>query len=239
VRAVAILTAAGAGARLGHTLPKALVELDGQPLVARAAMALLDGGAVGHLVVTAPSQWDGIIEAAVRAVAGDVPVDVVRGGATRQQSVAVGLARLGSLGFGSGTVVLVHDAARPLVPAVVVERVIAAVESGHGAVVPGLPVVDTVKQVDDGADGIASVRATVDRRTLRAVQTPQGFSYDLLVRAHRAGGGDDEATAATDDAALVEALGEPVWVVEGHADALKITTTRDLLLAEALLEARR
>ncbi|HRA50785.1 2-C-methyl-D-erythritol 4-phosphate cytidylyltransferase [Actinotalea sp.] len=238
MRAVAILTAAGSGERLGGGGPKALVELGGVPLVVRAAHALLGSGVVDHLVVTAPG--DAVVQVADALARAEPPVaaDVVVGGASRQASVAAGLAVVAALpGAGPGLVVLVHDAARPQVPADVVRRVVAAVRAGHGAVVPGLPVTDTVKQVDAPRDGAARVLGTPDRRALRAVQTPQGFTLDVLARAHGAGAAraGDEATAATDDAALVEALGLDVWVVDGHEDAMKITTARDLAVAHALL----
>ena len=229
MRAVAILTAAGSGTRLGHVLPKALVPLAGIPLVVRAAHALASSGVVRRVVVTAP--LEALDE--VRAAVGDGPgLEVVPGGATRQASVAAALARLAD--EPGETVVLVHDAARPLVPVRVVRRVVGAVALGRTAVVPVLPVVDTIKRVagDDGA-----VAETLDRRELRAVQTPQGFTLDVLraahaAAAHRAG---DEALAATDDAGLVEAAGGRVWVVEGHEDAMKITTPRDLAVATALV----
>lgn len=229
MRAVAILTAAGSGTRLGHALPKALVPLAGIPLVVRAAHALASSGVVRRVVVTAPPEALDELRAAV----GDGPgLEVVPGGATRQASVAAALARLAD--EPGETVVLVHDAARPLVPVRVVRRVVGAVALGRTAVVPVLPVVDTIKRVagDDGA-----VVETLDRRELRAVQTPQGFTLDVLRAAHAAAAhrADDEALAATDDAGLVEAAGGRVWVVEGHEDAMKITTPRDLAVATALV----
>lgn len=232
MRAVAILTAAGSGTRLGHGLPKALVPLAGIPLVVRAAHALASSGVVRRVVVTAPPEALDELRAAV----GDGPgLEVVPGGATRQASVAAALARLAD--EPGGTVVLVHDAARPLVPVRVVRRVVGAVALGRTAVVPVLPVVDTIKRVvgDDGA-----VAETLDRRELRAVQTPQGFTLDVLRAAHAAAAhrADDEALAATDDAGLVEAAGGRVWVVEGHEDAMKITTPRDLAVATALVATR-
>ena len=252
MRVVAILTAAGSGSRLGAAGPKALVPLGGVPLVVRAARALVDSGRISRLVVTVGADQ---VEAMGLALAvADPPVDaeVVVGGASRQASVAAGLDRLLDADP-TPAVVLVHDAARPLVPVALVQRVIEAVESGHDAVVPGLPVSDTVKVVDlapqdepaapgsaPSHDGVLRVVGTPDRRALRAVQTPQGFSLALLARAHRHGAAraHDESTAATDDAALAEAVGAEVWVVRGHEDALKITTPRDLALAELLLAAR-
>ena len=131
-----------------------------------------------------------------------------------------------------------HDAARPLAPPALIARVIDAVLDGHGAVVPGLPVTDTIKQVETGT-AVERVLATVPRGDLRAVQTPQGFTLELLRRAHRtfAAQADDEATAASDDAGLVERLGETVWVVAGDERAAKITTPRDLAVATLLMGA--
>lgn len=234
MRVVAILTAAGSGVRLGRALPKSLVELGGVPLVARAARSLAESGVVARIIVTAPAGSESRVVTSIAAVNLAPLVEVVTGGASRQASVAAGLAALAD--EDGATVVLVHDAARPGVPADVVRRVAEAVAGGRSAVVPGVPVADTVKRV--AAEG-GTVLETIDRARLRAVQTPQGFTLDVLRRAHAAGTGraSDEATDATDDAALVEALGETVWVVEGHEDAMKITTARDLAIAEALVGA--
>jgi 2-C-methyl-D-erythritol 4-phosphate cytidylyltransferase len=152
---------------------------------------------------------------------------VVAGGATRRESVGAALGALPP----EVTVVLVHDAARPLAPVSLVDAVAATVRDGAVAVVPGLPVPDTIKQVDGDA-----VVATVDRSRLRAVQTPQGFRRDVLERAHA----DHEAEGrdVTDDAGMVEALGLPVRVVPGHEEAFKVTRPLDLLLAEAVLARR-
>ena len=167
--------------------------------------------------------------AAAEAVAADVcrqarsraRVTVAVGGAERGDSVLAGLAALS----GAVDVVLVHDAARCLTPLAVFERVIGAVGHGAVAVVPGVPVVDTIKQVDDAG----RVVGTPERARLRAVQTPQGFRREVLERAHAAYGD------ATDDAGLVERLGEPVLVVEGDGRAFKVTTPADLDTARSLL----
>ncbi|BDZ42629.1 hypothetical protein GCM10025865_19280 [Paraoerskovia sediminicola] len=161
---------------------------------------------------------------------------VVPGAATRRDSVAAGLAA-GLEALPGCEVVLVHDAARPLVPADLVVRVDRAVRSGHDAVIPVVPVTDTVKRVA-AAPGAGSavthvVESTPDRDLLRAVQTPQGFRVGVLVDAHAAVRGD--GSEATDDAGLVEALGLPVWCVPGDERAMKITTERDLRVAEMLL----
>ena len=241
---LAILTAAGSGTRLGRDLPKALVDLAGFPLVLHAARRLAASGVVDSLVVTCPP---GLAVEVGELVAHDpqvgLPVRAVEGGSTRQASVAAGL----RLAAADVDVVLVHDAARPLAPPGLVRRVVAAVRQGHAAVVPGLPVVDTVKRVVPAspdavtrAEGPLAERVveTPDRGLLRAVQTPQGFDRAVLVRAHDDGArrADAEHLAATDDAGLVEALGLPVHVVAGDDAAMKITTERDLLVAGLLAE---
>jgi len=221
----AILTAAGSGLRLGHPEPKALVRLHETPLLQHAARRLVMSGVIDHLVVTAPDGHESICRALLPEA------DVVVGGATRQESVAAGLARVPD----SSDVVLVHDAARPLASPELIRRVVAAVRAGHRAVVPGVPVTDTITAVDPGAEGATAARGTVPRAGLRAVQTPQGFDrtvLDAAHAAHRLDGG-----LVTDDAGLVELLGEPVWLVPGEESAMKITTARDLALAELLLGA--
>ena len=215
---LAIVPAAGSGLRLGAGVPKAFVELGGVPMVLRAVDGLLDSGAVDRVVVVVPAQQ--------RAAAAELfpgrPVTVVAGGADRTASVAAGLRELTS----DVDVVLVHDAARPLTPPEVVRRVVGAVRSGVPAVIPVLPVTDTIKQLDPS--GVVS--ATVDRTALRAVQTPQGFRTADLVRAY-----DGATDARTDDAGLFEALGEPVRTVDGDPSAFKVTTAWDLRIAELLL----
>ena len=226
---VAVLTAAGAGTRLGAGGPKALVEVGGRSLLRRAAQGLADSGVVDHLVVTAPGERVERFAAELAGLAGaGVGIRVVAGSsASRQASVALGLkAALESCP--RAAVVLVHD-----------------------AVVPALAVTDTVKEVAPvGPDGPGAVAAapptaradvevvvgTPDRSRLRAVQTPQGFAVAALVRAHELGAarGADEALAASDDAGLVEAAGGRVVVVEGDPLALKVTTPLDLALAELL-----
>lgn len=238
--AVAVLTAAGSGARLGLGYPKALAELAACTLVGHAASRLSASGEITQIVVTAPAEHHAAVSEALSATPGiTVPWRVVEGGPSRQASVAAGLAELARTMDPAAPhdVVLVHDAARPLASAALVSRVVAAVREGAGAVVPGLPVTDTIKSVAVSADGPERVTGTLDRSVLRAVQTPQGFAWELLLRAHAAGAdrAQDESTAATDDSSLVEALGEAVHVVPGEAAALKITTTYDLAVAGLLL----
>jgi 2-C-methyl-D-erythritol 4-phosphate cytidylyltransferase len=218
-----VVVAAGSGTRLGAGLPKAFVPLRGRPLLGYAVDTVSRLAGLGALVVVAPAEhadpsgptWAGI----------DLPPDavVVAGGASRTDSVAAGLAAVGEV-----DIVLVHDAARCLTPLAVFERVVAAVREGAAGAVPGVLLVDTVKTVD--ADGV--ITGTLDRASLRAVQTPQGFARDVLVSAYASG------LEATDDAALVELGGHHVVVVEGDPLAFKVTTRDDLEDAERVLAQR-
>jgi 2-C-methyl-D-erythritol 4-phosphate cytidylyltransferase len=212
----AVVVAAGAGERLAAAVPKAFVEVAGAPLLAH-AVSRFAGDLVRDVVVVAPPSL-------VESAAALVPhAAVVAGGATRQESVARGLAALAS----DIEAVLVHDAARAFVPPEVIGRVVAALEAGADAVIPALPVVDTIKRVD----GAGRVVETPDRGSLRVVQTPQGFRRTVLDKAHA-----QPLAGAPDDASLVEALGVTVHVVAGADDAFKITTPADLARAERLCE---
>ena len=246
--AVAVLTAAGSGSRLGAGVPKALVPVGGVSLLRRAAAGLIASGVVSHVVVTAPAEevdrfraeLEGLPDASAGAVAGRCGgIEVVVGSPrSRQASVALGLA-VALAAVPRADVVIVHDAARALTPPAVTQRVVAAVRAGNEAVVPALPVTDTVKEVEARRAGEPEpVVGTPRRDRLRAVQTPQGFSTPVLVAAHRAGAerAGDEALAASDDAGLVEACGGSVVVVAGDERAMKVTTPMDLALAELLLE---
>jgi 2-C-methyl-D-erythritol 4-phosphate cytidylyltransferase len=220
-RVAVIVPAAGSGQRLGAGVPKALALLGGEPILSHAVRSLVSEPRVGLIVLACPEGLEDRMAAAATAQSQDVPVVAVTGGATRARSVAAALAAVSE----EFAVVLVHDAARCLVPREVVRAVVDAVLAGAPAVVPGLPVVDTIREV--GEDGASR---TVDRSRLRAVQTPQGFAAPALRRAHASGSED-----ATDDAGMVEALGLPVTLVPGHPRAFKVTTALDLVLAEALV----
>jgi 2-C-methyl-D-erythritol 4-phosphate cytidylyltransferase len=200
-----------------------------------AVRALAAADAVTLVVVAAPVDEVEMVSDLLRQALPAVPVAVVPGGASRSRSVQAALEALPP----DVEVVLVHDAARPLVPVGLVEAVDAAVRAGHPAVVPALPVVDTVKQVAPDVDdpGIEAVVGTVQRSALRAVQTPQGFRRDTLAEAYAAAERDG-GLDATDDAGLVERLGVPVVVVPGDEQAFKVTRPLDLLLADAVLSQR-
>ncbi len=219
---VAVLVpAAGAGVRLGPGAPKALRPLAGEPLLVHAVRRIAGAPSVRVIVVAAPPAD---VESVRELLAPVAPVTVVPGGAERQASVAAALAAVPP----GPEIVLVHDAARALTPSELVESVAEAVRRGHDAVIPVLPVVDTIKEVDPGE----RVLGTVDRSALRAVQTPQGFRRSVLAAAHESAG-----DPLTDDAGLVEKQGVPVVCVPGSEFALKITRPFDLALAEHLLAA--
>ena len=210
----AIIAGAGMGHRLGAEIPKALIQIDGVTLVERAFASL--STVVDEIVITAPAGY----EEQFRAIVGD-SAKVITGGVLRSDSVNLALKSL------SPTIkyVLVHDAARALATSDLASRVLSELEKGEAAVIPALNVVDTIKEVD--RDGY--VRNTPDRSILKAIQTPQGFSVDVLKRAHEA------SQDATDDAALVEALGIKVKTIAGEARAMKITNPEDIATAVTLL----
>ncbi|MGN7798072.1 2-C-methyl-D-erythritol 4-phosphate cytidylyltransferase [Leifsonia sp. 22587] len=224
-RVAVVIVAAGSGTRLGAERPKAFVTLQGPTLLERSLHAVRGMRRAADPIVVAPAEL--LAEAAeLSERASGRPVQVVAGGATRQRSVAEGLAVVDP----SVEVVLVHDAARALAPATLFDAVVdAVVERGYG-VIPGLPVSDTVKRI--GADGI--VHETVDRSALAAVQTPQGFPREQLLTAYALAESDE-----TDDAGLVAAAGFRVDVVPGDAHAFKVTTPWDLRRAEELLTGSR
>jgi 2-C-methyl-D-erythritol 4-phosphate cytidylyltransferase len=205
-----------------------LRDLGGEPLLVHAVRRLTMAAGVGQLVVAAPPEGvDKVRRLLARQVPAGIALCVVAGGSTRQLSVRAALSAVPP-GY---DIVLVHDAARALAPPALVERVAAAVRDGHDAVIPVLPVVDTIKQVDDSG----FVVGTVERAALRAVQTPQGFRRRVLESAHEQGRTNEHRPVdATDDAALVERLGIGVFCVPGDEAALKITRPADLMLAEAL-----
>jgi 2-C-methyl-D-erythritol 4-phosphate cytidylyltransferase len=233
-RTAAVIPAAGKGVRLGPGAPKALRALNGTPMLVHAVRAMTGARAVSLVVVVAPR--DGLAEVRHLLDEHSLPeVLVVPGGETRQDSVRLGLAALPD----DVEIVLVHDAARPLVPAEIVDAVTAAVRDGAPAVVPALPVSDTVKQVADPEQpgGPEPVVSTPDRSRLRAVQTPQGFARATLAEAHART--VREGDGATDDAGMVERMGVRVVVVPGSDQAFKVTRPLDLVLAEAVLARRR
>ncbi|HEV7757117.1 MAG TPA: 2-C-methyl-D-erythritol 4-phosphate cytidylyltransferase [Mycobacteriales bacterium] len=222
---VVLVPAAGRGERLGPGAPKALRALRGDPLLLHAVRRIAAAESVAAIVVAAPPGAERAVRDLLASVVGAAELVVVTGGASREESVARALAAAPP----DPQVVLVHDAARCLCPPELADEVAAAVRGGHDAVVPVLPVTDTVKQVDGGG----AVVATPDRATLRAVQTPQGFRREVLVRAYAAVAAGE---TWTDDASLVARYGAAVHTIPGREEAMKVTRPFDLLVAEAVLD---
>ena len=210
-----IVVAAGSGTRLGSSLPKAFVEVDGRTILEK-SLAPLSELSDCEVIVVAPSAWvEAARELAKRALPSNTPVSVVAGGDTRTASVRAGLAAVSD----SSAIVLIHDAARAITPAEVFTRVIDAVSAGSKGVIPTLDVVDTIVPRGEGnATGDA-----IDRSSLLITQTPQGFDKDALMAAYEVFEGD-----ATDDAEVLRRSGGEVIAVPGHRDAHKITYPHDL-----------
>ena len=213
-KSAAIIAGAGLGKRLGANLPKALIQIEGISLVERAFSALSQ--VVDEIVITAP---EGFAEE-FRKIVGE-SAKVITGGILRSDSVKLALQSLSP----SVEYVLVHDAARGLATSDLAGRILSQLQGGEVAVIPALPVVDTIKEVDEKG----YVRNTPNRASLRAIQTPQGFALSILKRAHEA------SEDATDDAALVEAIGVKVKTIPGEARAMKVTNAEDIALAIALI----
>ena len=218
-RVAAIIPAAGSGLRLGADVPKAFLALGGLSLLTRSALAM--SAVADVLIIAAPA--DSLEEASVQLSQVDAEIHIVAGGEHRQESVANALRMVPE----DVSIVLVHDAARPLVPIEVTQNVVAAIRNGAKAAIPVLPLVDTIKRVNN--NGIAI--ETVDRNQLRRVQTPQGFDRATLDLAYQ-----NPEVVATDDAGLMDALGIAVVTVAGDERSLKITTMSDVKHALSLLE---
>jgi 2-C-methyl-D-erythritol 4-phosphate cytidylyltransferase/2-C-methyl-D-erythritol 2,4-cyclodiphosphate synthase len=223
MRVSAIVVAGGRGERLGGGTPKQFLRVAGRSLLQRSLDALLASSVVDRAVVVVPAEF---VAGIADVLAFDpARVTVVAGGARRQDSVAAGFDAVNA----GSDVVLVHDAARPFVTEALVARVVDAAWT-HGAAIAALPARDTVKR---GADWHGAVRIveTIPRETVHLAQTPQGFRRDVLADAVALGRAGREAT---DEAALAEAAGHPVVLVEGEAHNIKVTTPEDLPVAEAI-----
>jgi len=216
----AILAAAGSGDRLGLDRPKAFAPLNDRPLIAESLERLDASGWIEGIVVAAPPEWEEPCILVAEEIAAGKVAETVTGGQTRSESVRNALAQVPE----GAAVVLVHDAARPLVTEEVIERVVTGLEEGWEGAVPTLPVSDTVKRVEAEA-----VVETIDREGLVIVQTPQAFLVDVLRRAVESG------SEASDCAALVEAAGGRVRAVQGDPRLLKVTEPTDLELVESWL----
>ena len=218
----AVLAAAGRGERLGSDRPKAFARLGGRPLLAESLERLEESGWIDAIVIAAPPDWEEPSILVAEEIAATKVSSAVTGGESRSESVRLALEEVPE----DAAVVLVHDAARPLLPQQVIERVLAPLSEGWDGVVPAVPLADTVKRVEGDR-----VIETLSREDLVAVQTPQAFLADTL---RRAVSGD--VSSATDCASLVEAQGGRVKVVDGDPRLLKVTDADDLALVESWLE---
>ena len=217
----AVLAAAGRGERLGSDRPKAFARLGGRPLLAESLERLEESGWIDAIVIAAPPDWEEPSILVAEEIAATKVSSAVTGGASRSESVRLALEEVPA----EAAVVLVHDAARPLLPEEVIERVLAPLSEGWDGVVPAVPLADTVKRVEGDR-----VVETLSREDLVAVQTPQAFLADAL---RRAVSGD--VSSATDCASLVESQGGRIKVVEGDLRLLKVTDAEDLALVESWL----
>ncbi|AIT61827.1 2-C-methyl-D-erythritol 4-phosphate cytidylyltransferase [Corynebacterium doosanense] len=228
---IALVAAAGRGTRLGAETPKAFVPLRDRTLLERSVEAMIATGCVDEVIVLVSPDMEGDAAAVLGRSGLDraqIPVRLVHGGGERADSIWAGLQAIGE----DDAVVLVHDAARALTPPAMIARVARAVLEGSPAVIPVLPVSDTIKRVAG-----QTVVDTPDRAGLRAVQTPQGFDLAALREANRAYFTEaQQSFVATDDASLMEWHGAEVTCVPGDALAFKVTTPIDLTLATAIID---
>lgn len=233
-RIAAIIPAAGLGTRMGVDTPKQFLELDSMPLIIFTLRRLAAPGAITEFFVSTRADDMVFLQAQIAKAALGLPVRVIHGGDTRQQSVANALAQVDP----STEIVLVHDAVRPLITAEQIERVIAEV-TARGAAILGIPAIDTVKEVKRASlpQDVALISATIPRERIVLAQTPQAFSYALLRDAFEKARQDD--FTASDEAALVERLGRDVFVVLGSERNIKITRPGDMELARFYLAQER
>jgi 2-C-methyl-D-erythritol 4-phosphate cytidylyltransferase len=217
----AVLAAAGRGERLGSNRPKAFAKLRDRPLLAESLERLESSAWVDAIVIVAPPGWEEPSILIAEELACTKVVACASGGETRAESVRAGVAEVGD----DAAVIAVHDAARPILPEQVLERVLTALNEGWDGAVPTLPLADTIKRVQGG-----QIVETLPREELFAAQTPQAFLAPVL-REALAG----ELSAATDCSALVEARGGRVTTVPGDRRLLKVTDQADLELVESFL----
>lgn len=226
-RVIALIAAAGQGSRLGAEVPKSYVDLHGRTLLERSLRTMANSGLVDEVIVLVSPDMEEEAGGIIKRVDADIPVRLVHGGGERADSIWAGLQAIPD----EDAVVLIHDAARALTPAAMVERVARHVLAGATAVIPVVPVTDTIKEVAGN-----TVIGTPDRARLRAVQTPQGFRLAALRRANLDYWRQQPDFTATDDASLMEWHGQRVETVPGDIRAFKITTPTDLTLAHALAQ---
>jgi 2-C-methyl-D-erythritol 4-phosphate cytidylyltransferase len=233
MKVIVIIPAAGLGTRMAPAGKKGVpskqfFEINGTPIVVHTLRVFARNKQISHIIVAVRKNEMERFRVQLEKEKLSARVEVVEGGEHRQESVANALDHLKAA---PDDIVLVHDAVRPFVDDEIIANVIHEVER-HGAAIAGLPAVDTIKQVDRAADG-AIITSTIPRERIVQAQTPQGFRYELIKLAFDSAKAD--GFTGTDEASLVERLGESVWVVMGSARNIKITTPADMELAEFLI----
>ncbi len=226
----ALIVAGGSGARMGAQTPKQYLEIGGKAIIRHTLEVFAAHPRVDMIQVVI---GEGHGEMFARAAEGLETPPPVPGGPSRQLSVLRGLEALAARGAGAPSVVMIHDAARPFVPARLIDRLLEALP-GRDGVIPALPVTDTIKRVD----AAGRIAGTLPRESLRAAQTPQTFRFPAILAAHRAAR-DAGESALTDDAAAAERAGLSLIVVEGAPENRKITTAHDLEWAREKTERSR
>lgn len=221
-----VIPAAGQGKRMGRSINKQFLNLLGRPILYHTIKSFLDWGKAEEIVIVLnPEEFDSF-DKLIRPYfySSDMEIRLAAGGNSRKESVYNGITSLSrDLEY-----VIVHDGARPLLTPELIESTYQAVKK-HGAVSCGVKVKDTIKIIDNSFS-----KKTLDRDSLRAIQTPQAFKTDLILKAHQ----NYDKEKALDDASLVEKLGEKVYIVRGDYNNLKITTAEDLKPAEVILKER-
>jgi 2-C-methyl-D-erythritol 4-phosphate cytidylyltransferase len=223
---VAIIAAAGAGSRMAGDRPKQFLQLAGVPIIFHTLKPFEQCDSIQEIIVVLPAAESADFLALVQKYGVKKLSRVVPGGTTRAESVWRGLLAIRGA---TAEIIAVHDGVRPFVTAEEIDRTVAAART-HGAAILVAPAIDTIKEINGG-----EVVKTLERRQLCHALTPQCFRYELLRRAYERA--DVQDPAITDDSSLVEQLGEPVTIVEGSSRNIKITTQRDLLIAEAFLKS--
>jgi 2-C-methyl-D-erythritol 4-phosphate cytidylyltransferase len=225
-RIVCIVAAAGRGVRFGREMPKSFYPVEGRPLVAWSLRALEAWGGISRYIVMVPSGWEAEAEREIAPEIPGVAHEVLVGGETRQESVAIGLRSAGA-----ADILVVHDACRPIISVPLIARVVEAARE-HGAAVPALQVTETLARLRDDV-----IEANVPRERVVGIQTPQAFRFDVLREAFAAAG--EKIRTATDESSLVLAAGFTVKAVEGEVWNIKVTVKEDLEMMGSFLSGKR
>jgi len=221
-----IIPASGVGLRFGASIPKQFLELKGQHILMRTISAFQNIDIIDEIAVAIPPGYTKTIE----EYNFDKVQHIVEGGQSRASSVYAALKMLST----DTKVVLIHDGVRPFVTEELVQAIVGAVKK-HGAAIACAPVTDTIKQASHNG----KIEATLDRNQLCSAQTPQGFTYDIIMQAYQQAEKSGILQKVTDDSSLVERLGIPVYAVPSNSKNIKITTAEDLIIAEAFLNGMR